>query len=363
MFCSQECKLAHDHEKSIHADITLLESLYFSDHPLVGTVQWLLQFCEAFDGSVEAMQKFVDEHRDKVYTVFDFDWSGELSQSDLLKNTLLTMTTNPAKNPQTIDFFAWMKQTCQDYMQPSSKLYKLAVKEKSKHAFLREIISGILKPRQQLSVAAMHDLKWIVGKFSHPAMNLLPLSCDPNVFVHSNRKALIWTVNWPIAAGEKLTGNSMQTFGTNMCVKCSHGKDPVTCQNGWLQKNESATNKSEADMMKFFLQNDVKDVKCWLELLKICCNSINKNYRSATKRRSVLAQRCLIFSIIQAIENPFPVGNLHMNVFTANTMGDKTKFLTSLQVEDEETEDGCPLKLRFNNNEDYQKVMNKIAEM
>lgn len=294
----------------------------------VSVIKFIAHMANEVFGSVAELKKFVNDHRDKDYNVFDFDWS---EADDATRYKYMLLVFMDAKDNSEHSNSAKMKDfVAESYMKPDSKFMRMFDDEEN-----CDVIDELWRRVQcmWISLVAAHNPSYRTISMTHPGLKLLVNSCDPNVCYHSNRKEIVLTVIHPIKAGSEIR-KSGQPFYRKRDLKCmsSHPQSCEPCQNGWTRELGAKINSDNtSNTLKFFAQHDPKKLTSQLKYLKSCADFINKNFdgfhTDAMKRCLVATKMYELEGILFNIGNPFPYSNLYFSLQQSDGLEKLQQFM------------------------------------
>lgn len=323
LFCDRECELAHQKDPH-HEMLHVLEAKGFSLN-LTFIAQVYLKMFDTF-GSVNELRKFVESHRDKRYTVFDFDWSEDLMN---FKNIFLCILGIQYDEEEI------KKQVRQ--LTGSDNLTKWLIKELKLNAaktatllgdssedrdFIEGILLKILNARKTLSWVSgsggesNENEDRLPGYYFHPAKAMLNYSCDTNIYqYYENRKRIVWIITQPVKKdGQLFVENNHPYYSHGRFMDgCPQKKTCVPCLRGWAKD----VNPDEVLMgMKRTIHNDIKKFTNYakkyeggIRLFKKICRDINQNYdnyeNDSNVRRDIAAKIIASGSVLEMMRDPF----------------------------------------------------------
>lgn len=263
-------------------------------------------------GSVDELRKFVDDHRDKNHTVFDFDWS-VADDETRYKNMLLSMLIDSEPEP--------CNEGAEDliFLKTDNKFKKLF--DDPKHIEFVNEMSTRLAVHKSFVQTPVNSSENVIAMYTHPALKLLTghETCDPNVVMHSNRRAIIFTVLHPIKTGGSIASSPQPFYRSikslNMSSQCRNQESCMPCKNNWTSQVDASDIHFdyEHNSFNFYMRNDPKKLSTQLKQIKMCAEFINKNfegfYANATKRRLIATKQLELENILHHIGNPFPISN------------------------------------------------------
>lgn len=280
-------------------------------------------------GNTDEMKKFIDDHPQQTYNVFDFDWSN-CDDSVRYKKMFLSM---------------FEKATVEAFL----KFYNDWPREKM---FSIEDFFVMPKPKNSrengfFMLVAVDSGTNFVEAQTHPALKMLVPCCNPNIVVHSSRDALIFSVTRPIKAGNIIRSAMTPFFRkTEAKVRC-YPDTCIACQNGWAAQVGDVMNDARENASNYFRCNDSKKLESWLNYRKVCIKFINKNaddYETDAKKRKMIAAKMIeLENILFNIGNPFPASNhlLMLNVSSSDEEWDRYYLLMKFRKNllDKDTQD------------------------
>lgn len=257
-------------------------------------------------GSVAEMRKFVDDHRGKKWTVFDLDWSGD-DENNRYKNMMLTMMDE--EDDPKIDHHR--PKILSPFFKSTSKFMRM-YDDPNDGALINELHQRM--GNVWLNHSAIGDVNCRILLSTHPAMNVLIQTCDPNVLPFINRQSIVFIALQPITAGSALR-MSKDAYTERSERKCCdrYPDECVPCRNDdWWNEALAVEIQmtSYFTVKNYFERNDPKILSNQLSFLKSCADYVNKNfkhyYANAEKRKLIAARLLSIRSICFYIGCSFP---------------------------------------------------------
>lgn len=172
------------------------------------------------------------------------------------------------------------------------------------------IYAKILPRRRHCLSITAEGVPCNVAMLIHPALNLLQEKCDPNVFVHSNRQAVVLTVLHPIKAGSAISFSKspfyLESIKSRNCPKKSSCEP---CKNNWMSQVKGVYDDAAGYVLLKSVSNNYQLVSSHLEELRSSADFINKYfeeyYSDEAKRRMIVAKICKMMYTLEYIECPF----------------------------------------------------------
>lgn len=290
---------------------------------LANDARMFLKMFDAF-GNVKEMKKFAELHKDKDYTVFDFDWSNlDVNDPVYYKNLLLMvlsleydpLTGGKSSEDEFRDRGGIWKDFCKS-LKSTNRMSKIFLNQSCPEniKFLDKLMTHIHYATLHRNSLELYGCKMPdIAIFTHPALFVMNHSCDPNVIYHiEDGRRLVWTVSLAIRAGERVcfphvnsNEDGLQCLTHNMCVPCVKKLD-VSVDKKELQKT------LEVEVGALFSERDPMKLSSWLKIKEECCECINmrmnEKYHQNYKQRRLIALRkkVLEMTLIDAIGDPFP---------------------------------------------------------
>lgn len=271
-------------------------------HPiLVSCSRFITKMLDIF-GSVAALRQFVDTHRDKDYTVFDFDWS-KADDDTRYKNMLLAMVKIAVQRDD-ITFFKDIT-----FLKENGK-FEHMINDPINGDFINGLCKKILSQRRHCLSMVSDGIPCNIAMFIHPALKLLQEQCDPNVFMHSNRQAVVLTVLHPIKAGSAISFSKLPFYlESSKARNCPNKSSCKPCKNNWMDQVKGVYDDAAGHVLLKSVNHNYKHVSSHLTELKSSADFINKNfegyYSDETKRRMIVAHMCEMMYTLEYIECPF----------------------------------------------------------
>lgn len=306
LFCSEECILTHDEENFNHQEFVEVETDFFEQPVMVSSCRLLVHMVDVC-GGIEEFKKFVEEHSDKDYNVFDFDWS-ECDEPTRYKNMFLAMIDNSRTSEDGLSD-RWEK--CFSHLPDDNKFAQMFVD--SMHSKFSDEMFEKFQRHVYTASINVSEPKGTIQLLTHAAMHLLVECCNPNVMVHSNLKSIIFTVLRPIKAGSPIY-SSLKPFyhweEDEPNKECRNPNTCLPCQNDWGRKAKGTTLDAVLIGNEFYQHNDSREISSLLEDLEINSKFINENYEGydtdPAKRKLIATRMRQIEFILMNISNPFP---------------------------------------------------------
>lgn len=311
LFCSEKCHNAHRSRDVDHEQLHQLEKILSVRDPVMLLI-WriFLMFYDLF-GSTSELRNYVESHKnDNIY--FDFDWSIESDSQEYLKNMLLLIISKANDASETPGFVIHTaaKHICKSGTVPN-RIEKIFLKDTPKNLmFIDELFCKIYSSCVNNIGLVMHHEDQVLAFYSHPCIDLLGKSCDPNVFLHFDvHQRIVWTVNQPIPAGGELKGFSRadpdlndlsraEPYYGRLTEFCKPEVNCVSCLKGWSKQIDRRQVKidAETNMMHFYSQQKHEPTKLSNQLKHIdeCSQFINNNfngYNECEKTRQMIAMK------------------------------------------------------------------------
>lgn len=308
MFCSETCQFKHDHQKSNHEVYQKSEYAELFSAEIIHNVRFFLELYDALGGRA-GLENFYDDHHDKQYTVFDFDWSNPADPA-YLKNMLLASVTHELNHEGEKEILHALKGFCEDKVfieiAPDNKLKKIIKDDNHKLRWLLKLVFR----RQTMKIGNLLNNRNPVGSLFHPTTHLMRRTCgNPNIVTHTDRKSLVWIALRPIKSGEILFDLHPHFFREGGCAECGPKRSCDTCVNDIPKINytvpdfENLIGRNFADFGKL---HDFRELTSWLEYLQHCIDFINSNFDISSMKKDVTAKQQEMASILGEIANPFP---------------------------------------------------------
>lgn len=278
----------------------------------------MLNFYDAF-GSAQEMFKFYETHKNKKCNVFDFDWKVRTENSEYQKKLFLCVMAVKSKNESdekklrdkadSLFQFFRIKSIC--------RLNEILIHSDDQlMKFIMNVIYQILIAfesnieHKTKSLVLMGSPEQVLSINNHPALFLLNDACEHNIFIHCDRKKMIWMVNRPIPAGGQIFKSfDVQNEFYGKKEKCRFKDSCAPCKNGWranfnMQQFQSVFFKRCQEM-----PNHHGELKPILDVIKKSSDFINKNFKEnetdPQKILKIIVEKHMLFNSLSVLVEPF----------------------------------------------------------
>lgn len=271
-------------------------------------------------GGADELRKFIDDHRDKIYTVFDFDWSKDVDDVTHYKNMMLATLRDINKETPEALLLGQKLEYLIPFLPSDNKLRKMF--EDPKHReFLLELWPRV-SPNCCIAQAFQDGEKTRTMTFSHPATKPVNHSCDPNIYINAISGALIFTICQPIKRGTEIRTSPIPCYNRTkeMPEVCFDNQKSfcVPCKNNWAKMiSINSTTYYFRNTVAFnnrYPHHDPKQLSTKLCQLKGTADFINKNfdgyYSNAEKRHLIALKKDELKMILFSLGNPFPASEV-----------------------------------------------------
>lgn len=339
LFCSEKCRDEHETNEPDHIFIHELEKLYGNEPNGVAHSKWttdvlvmyriFMKMINIFD-NIDDMRNFVKSHEPLNYHFCDFDWSLSEDEPAYQKNILLVIMSKTLHIKKISK--KYLENVSQDFRSQldnlkvygvSGRAYDIlndgaSINQQFLDKFIQQIFVYAAAKSLHFMLVAYEDLP--LGVLSAPTMDILNISCDPNVNLrYESYKKIVWTVVQPIKAGSQLFMASDEfQYYDQYNVKCAEKGFPVchACSNNWQNSFDSKQMRKDVrkDLLKYCSgRNDPKNVQSLLKFKQEICNYINQHfvdyYTNPKTRQTIAAKSYILKKIIESIGHPFPPKN------------------------------------------------------
>lgn len=171
-------------------------------------------FAEALDvfGSIAEMRKFVDDHKSKQMSVFDYDWTDTIDSKTRFKNTFACVLGSVFHKRYLKDLkqYKLVSKWLTNHLEDDNKFKQQLLAELPKHLdFVEKLFitlnGAMMEGSRRYNILFPDATYHNVCNLFHPCMLLFNHSCDPNMVyqcVDSSKQMFI--VNRPLKAGSQL---------------------------------------------------------------------------------------------------------------------------------------------------------------
>lgn len=335
MFCSEKCRDEHKAKDIDHEPIHHLERLISLQNPGVVMIFRVFLKCRDLFGSTEELRKFVEAHENKSYNLFDFDWSIDSKSPEYLKNLLLLIVSTE------VDGKDGMRKTFASYLCKFGKnrFAEIFLNDTPRNlSFIDKLLSQISKSNSIAYCPVTIKKEHLLAQQCHPAMNLLGISCDSNIFIFNESakrtKRIVWMVNQPIRAGDELTGfaRNVALYYHSQTAHCNRDMNCLPCKKGWSKQinHDQISIDSEHSMQDFFQRHDPFELSNQLMHIQECSDFINSNFdgyysKDSRVRQKIATKKEQLRKSVNSIPSQLPPYGLPM--LSKMSTSEKRKYM------------------------------------
>lgn len=324
LFCSEKCKALHLRADKYHENTHMLES---QNQHIILLDRIFMKIYDVF-GSVDAMRSFVESQGDRNQRFGDLDWMKANKGSPAYwKNMLIVIMSTRDKPFRDLEPMRKIIREIPKLADSvNSRMFKIFAWENPKNRkFSEKLLTQIaIIYSSSIVYEPSTSRKNVFANFSHPAMLDLSNNCDGNIFMHIQKgREVVWIVNQPIAAGEKLfysTGHPSKGFyytAASKQDKCNKPEICIPCRKDWAKKFdivEAGVDQYDFDIFYEDKSNDPTKVDSYLKHHDAICEFINKNCngydKSSAVRQLIGSKKIQLLSNLEMIANVFPQKNV-----------------------------------------------------